>query len=346
MKLIKPSFLIKEQEPGLLGIYRQIEYAGRICYKSSDKITEDSAKPFVDRMLSLHHGSVLEHGTVYLTIPFDYIDISSKLDVSIVSDVVEKYKKNPYTKWWLRDNIFSRLAFITTNYRVLMQGDYKTWEEASKNNYNKNWLNDLEYLCEPTEFHEKRITVHFTCNRGVWNEFIRHRVLARTDDTNLIDEDAERLFSFSQESQRYCNYSADKFGNEVTFIIPCWMGIPEGKYTNISKQSPEDGEYKQIMLHENNINAYPLTTTPEGRFLWNCYWSEHDYFDLLEWGWKPQQAREVLSNACKTELVMTGFVDDWKHFFELRCDKSAHPQARELAIPLREEFVKRGYINE
>ena len=71
MKLIKPSFLIKEQEPGLLGIYRQIEYAGRICYKSSDKITEDSAKPFVDRMIKSGHGAMLEFGTVYLRIPIE-----------------------------------------------------------------------------------------------------------------------------------------------------------------------------------------------------------------------------------------------------------------------------------
>lgn len=153
------------------------------------------------------------------------------------------------------------------------------------------------------------------------------------------------MFSFAQESTRYCNYSnKDKFGSEVTFITPCWMDIPKGKYTNISKQSSEDGEYKQIMLHENNINAYPLATTPEGRFLWHCFWSEHDYFDLLEQGWLPQQARSVLPNALKTELVMTGFISDWRHFFGLRCDKAAHPQAQELAIPLKEEFVKRGYI--
>ena len=95
----------------------------------------------------------------------------------------------------------------------------------------------------------------------------------------------------------YCNYSKNKFSNEVTFIKPCWMNIPEGKYTNIVKQSPEDGEYKQIMLHENNINAYPLTTTSEGRFLWHCYWCEHDYFDLLSQGWTPQQARAVLPNS-------------------------------------------------
>lgn len=177
MKLIKPSYKIIEQEPGINGIYKMIEHAGRVCYKSEDKITEDSAKPFVDRMLSLHHGSVLEHGTVYLAIPYDYVDISCKLEVPIISDVVEKYKKNPYTTWWLRDDIFSRLSFITTNYRVLLQGDYKTWEEASKNNYDKNWLNDLKYLCKPTEFHAKRITVHFVCDRSISHEFVRHKIL-------------------------------------------------------------------------------------------------------------------------------------------------------------------------
>ncbi len=136
----------------------------------------------------------------------------------------------------------------------------------------------------------------------------------------------------------YCNYSNDKFGNELTFIIPCWMDILEGRYTNITELSDKDGEYKQIMLHENNTNSYLVTITLEGRFLWNCYWAEHDYFDLLGYNWKPQQARAVLPNALKTELVMTGFVSDWQHFFELRCDNAAHPQARELAIPLREEF--------
>lgn len=331
MKLIKPSFEIIEQQTGLKGIYKQIELAGRVCYRSFDKITEDSAKPFVDRMINLHHGSVLEHGTVYLAIPYDYIDISYKLEVPIVSDVVEKYKKNPYTKWHMIDDVFSRLAFITTNYRVLLQGDYKTWEEASKNNYDKNWLDDLKYLCEPTEFHEKRVTVHFVCDRGVWNEFIRHRALARTDD---IDEDAERLFSFSQESQRYCNYSKNKFGNEVTFIIPCWCG-------DLHSGNSYDMEL---------INNYPLTETenlsPESiELIRSLVYTESSYFVLLESGWKPQQARTVLPNACKTELVMTGFVSQWKSFFELRCSEAAHPSARELVIPLKEEFIKRGWIN-
>lgn len=152
MKLIKPSYKIIEQEPGINGIYKMIEHAGRVCYKSEDKITEDSAKPFVDRMIKSGHGAMLEHGTVYLTIPFEYVDISEKLDIPIVSDVVEKYKRSSYTKWHLRDDGFSQLAFITTNLRVIVENG---------------WMDDLEYICEPTKYHEKRITIKFVCDRGV-----------------------------------------------------------------------------------------------------------------------------------------------------------------------------------
>lgn len=304
MKLIKPSYEIWQQPCGLEGVYKQIERVGRVCYKSEDKIAEGTAKAFVDRMIASGHGAMLEHGTVYLM-----IDCSGRL-----LDVANKYVNNKYSEWTLHpDGVH---YCITTNYRVLLQNG---------------WLNDLEYQCEPTEYHEKRITVKFVCDRGVSHEFVRHRV-----------------FSFAQESTRYCNYSKDKFGKELTFIMPCWVDVPEGKYTNISKQSSEDGEYKQIMLHENNINAYPLTTTPEGRFLWHCLWSEHDYFDLLEQGWQPQQARAVLPNALKTELVMTGFVSDWRHFFSLRSKIAKtgkpHPQAQELADPLMDEFIKKGIM--
>ena len=306
MKLIKPSFSIWEQEPGLEGIYKAIERAGRVCYKSEDKITEGSAKPFVDRMVKSGHGAMLEHGTVYLAMPVETL-------LPIEANSWGKYTNNPYSRGFKVCEVDGqRRVAVTTNYRVLVE---------------HNWLDDLKYLCKPTEFHEKRITVKFILSRSIAQEYTRHRV-----------------FSYSMESQRYCNYSKNKFGTEVTFIIPCWTDLLEGSYTNISKQNPEDGEFKQIMLHENNINAYPVTTTSEGRFLWDCFWSEHDYFDLLDEGWKPQQAREVLPNACKTELIMTGFVDDWKHFFFLRCPVNAHPQARELAIPLSDEFVARGYI--
>ena len=276
MRLIKPSFEIIEQQAGLEGMYKQIEIAGRTCYKSEDKITPDSAAKFVERMVKSGHGAMLEHGTVYL-----FLTMSSRQQYF-------KYCSNPYSVANSTGEAEKGTwnGFVTTNYRVLVENG---------------WLDDLEYICNPSKEHEKRITVRFVCDRGVSHEFVRHRV-----------------FSFAQESTRYCNYSKDKFGNELTFIVPCWLDIPEGKYTNIAKQSNEDGEYKQIMIHENNTNAYPITTTSEGRFLWNCCWNEHDYFDLLNYGWKPQQARQVLPFSVSSPLVMTGFASDWLHFSCLR----------------------------
>ena len=277
MKLIKPSFEIWEQEPGLVGIYKAIEKAGRVCYRSEDKITEDSAKPFVDRMIKSGHGAMLEHGTIYLAIPM----------TTYAPEAVSIYRHNSYSKvnecnkFIFTDKYGDKVAAwcVTTNLRVLVENDC---------------LEDLEFLCEPTEFHEKRITVKFILSRSIAQEYTRHRV-----------------FSFAMESQRYCNYSTDKFSSEVTFIQPCWL---------------EDNQY-----------AYDRWC-----FCESLSKSEEVYFRLLNHGWKPQQAREVLPNACKTELVMTGFVEDWKHFLELRCASNAHPQAQELAIPLRQEFIDKN----
>lgn len=356
MKLIKPSFEILEQQPGIEGVYKQIEIAGRTCYKSHDKITPDSAEDFVDRMIKSGHGAMLEHGTVYLVIPYDYVDISCRLEVPIVSDIVEKYKRNPYTEWHMRDDGFSRLAFITTNYRVLVEN---------------NWLDDLQYLCEPTEFHKKRITVRFVTDQGILREFTRHRT-----------------FSFAVESTRYCNYSKDKFNNELTFIIPCWadsLALQETNKGTIINSDDFGNLIGEYYYHLNGKEAPYFKTweiTPERNFIASLKVTEQLYLELLNQGWKPQQARNVLPLATKCEVIMTGFVDDWwgeylvfdkstglldqrihgmfwkeldnidrekyriveKGFFPLRCSNAAHPQARELAIPLREEFFKRKYI--
>lgn len=296
MRIIKPSFEIWDQEEGLEGVYKQIERAGRVCYKSEDKITEDSAKEFVERMVKSGHGAMLEHGTVYLL-----LNMASRQQYF-------KYCSNPYSvanstgeaekgTW---------LGFVTTNYRVLVEN---------------NWLDDLQYICEPGKEHEKRITVKFVCDRGVSHEFVRHRV-----------------FSFAQESTRYCNYAKDKFQG-VTYIQPPWL---DGDISNEDGSKSND-VYTDIYLHT-------LTT------------AENAYLDLLkQWDnkvpdkrfksgyknnpWTPQQARAVLPNSLKTELVMTGFVSDWEHFFKLRDAGSAHPQARELAHPLHEEFKNRNLLN-
>ena len=146
MKLIKPSFLIKEQEPELIGIYRQIEYAGRICYKSSNKITENSAKEFVDRMIKSGHGAMLEHGTVYLDIPNSAGDYN----------LVPFFASNPYSRVVIRPLDDKVHNYITTNFRVMIE------------NFAEEYIPDiLQYLCEPTEYHKKRVTIHFVCDRGV-----------------------------------------------------------------------------------------------------------------------------------------------------------------------------------
>lgn len=291
MKLIKPSFEIWEQPTGLEGVCKQIERVGRVCYKSEDKITEDSAKPFVDRMIKSGHGAMLEHGTVYLAMPMETI-------LPIEANGWGKYTKNPYSKGFKVCEVDGqKRVAVTTNLRVLVENG---------------WLDDLKYICEPTEYHERRVTVHFVCDRGVSHEFVRHRVM-----------------SFAQESTRYCNYSKDKFGNELTFIQPCWLDDERLKLY---------GPYHTIIRDK----------SPESIFIANLNNAERDYLDLISLGWKPQEARAILPNSLKTELVVTGFTSDWNHFFDLRARGTTgapHPQAKELAEPLMEEFVTRKYIN-
>lgn len=309
MKLIKPKFEILEQRPGISGIYRMVELAGRTCYRSEDKITPDSAVAFVDRMIKSGHGAMLEHGTVYLDIP----QKANNCYTLISNYTINKYSVLNHSNV----NHSQEHYYVTTNLRVLVEN---------------NWMDDLQYVCEPTEYHEKRITVRFTCDRGVSHEFVRHRV-----------------FSFAQESTRYCNYSKDKFGNELTFIIPCWadsLALQEVKGTIINHDEYGNliGEYYYHLTGKEEPWFKPWEITPERNFIANLQISEQLYLELLNQGWKPQQARAVLPNSLKTELVMTGTIEQWEGFFKLRDAKDAHPQARELAQPLHEEFIKRGLI--
>ena len=151
MKIIAESVeLIKE-----LDILKKIELCGRVCYKSEDKIKNDTAAIFVNGLIKSGHTSVLEHGTVYLKVNVNQRDTYFKYcgnkysktnSIGEVETTINDYKRlmeNPNLKWF---------GFITTNYRVLVEN---------------NWLDDLQYQCEPTEFHEKRVTVKFICDRGI-----------------------------------------------------------------------------------------------------------------------------------------------------------------------------------
>lgn len=295
MKLIKQSFEILEQKDFTLkGIKQFIERCARVSYKSEDKITDTSYEKFVGMLESRGHDRPLEFGTVYLSRTSQKEDNMEWLD---------KYAYNPWSKFSFGNGStringeLRNTIYVTTNYRVIKE---------------HHWENDLQYLCEPTEYHHKRYTVHMILDRGVMDEFRTHVGL-----------------SHLAESTRYCNYSKDKFNNEVTFIEPCWS------IKTANEIITPEGTHK-------SSNSY--------EFLVALKDAEYHYLNLLAKGWTPQQARSVLPLGIKSELISCGFEDAWENFMRRRSpkygDPGAHPMAAEIADKLCEEFLKRGFIDE
>ena len=281
MRLINPSVNLIKQNPGLSGIYQIIEKIGRVCYKSEDKITEDSAKPFVERMIKSQHLAMLEHGTVYLAATCDSEDL-----------IFWKVANSPYSKVVCNDR--ANMLYVTTNLRVI--AELNAWEVIDK------------YLCEPTETHAKRICLKFITSIGVSREFNRHRV------------------SIAEQSTRYCNYAKDKFGGEVTFVIPSWLNFREGSYN----QRDYDKDFY-------------TNDSPEYSYMIHLLTAEATYLKLINDGWQPQQAREVLPLATATEVVYTAFEDDWRHFFSLRYRETTgkvHPNALQVSTVAHNLILK------
>lgn len=288
MKIIEPKVeLIKPEGYDLNSIYKMIEIGGRTCYKSDNKITEDSAKKFVEMIKTNNHLSVFEHGTVYLKLEH----FSPVIDYNYVTtiEIVLKYKENKYSKVLdYNHNLITKSYYITTNMRVIIENG---------------WEDDLKYLCEPTEYHEKRYTFRFTTQIAITRESNRHRVN-----------------SISEQSTRYCNYSKDKFDNQISINLPTWIDRGDAEI------QPKFEDYcKSVAIGQNNG--------------WDAidYWlfanlaCEYSYMNLIRLGWKPQQARVVLPLDTNTEVVYTAFESDWKHFIELRTSTAAHPDIRILA---------------
>ena len=280
-------------------LYKHIELCGRTAYKSEDKITEYSAKESVDRMVKSNHGAVLEHGTVYLIAKVDFTNRD-------IIDLEDRYTKNPYSKVVVIDGVI----YITTNYRVIIEN---------------NWLNDMKYISKPTEFHDKRYTIKFTTDRGVSHELVRHR-----------------KFSFVQESQRYCNYSKDKFGGEITFVKPSWFKEHQILINADVAQSPD---INGAVFYERPYKAYWINTDADGIdwykedfFIHGCQTSEACYKLMLAEGCTPQEARAVLPNATKTEIVMTGFNSDWVRLFELRLYESTGKVAPGMKVLMQKAW--------
>lgn len=316
IRIEKPNFTIHPIASGLDDIYKSIELAGRTCYKSFDKITPDSARKFVDRMISSGHGAMLEHGTVYLM-----GGSNSYLKTT-------KYVTNKYSKVQTACNVWMEgsMYYITTNLRVLVENS---------------WMDDLKYLCKPSDYHQKRITVSFNTDRITGESFLRHRSIDE-DHPELhfaVTKEMEKdIDSFARESTRFCNYSKDKFDGHLTFIKPHWLDIATtGDLYNWTNN--------ECIIDDKSVNLFDDEKHPEYYDIFQLMeQSQSTYMKFISLGYRPEDARSCLLFPIKSPLVMTAFVDDWEHFFDLRCAKSAHPDAQFLSNGIREEFIKLGFL--
>lgn len=297
MKLIKQNFEILEQKDfSLVGIKKFIERCGRVCYKSEDRITDDSYEKFVNMLERRDHARPLEFGTVHLKMPWKTFSNFAGFCVL----------KGFWDSCWIKYNIDreskDKMVYITTNYRYYKKlGTLKPlYGYVSMERF---------FTEEDNKFYPKRYTVHFITSRGIMDEFRTHVGL-----------------SHLAESTRYCNYSKDKFDNQITFVIPNWCNsLKEGSEQN----------YFPFEINEDEIIFMDALQN-----------AQNSYLSLLKLGWTPQQARDVLPLSVKSELISCGFEDAWSNFFYRRCANDAHPMAREIAIPLQEKFKELSYVNQ
>jgi len=328
MKIIKPSASIllslydrtlpnSTATPILLDfIFKQIEVAGRTCYKSEDKITDTSAKKFVEMLIKRGHWSVLAFGHVYLKVQSLYPQLNC----------AGKYQSNPYSRVNYDNNY---TAYVSTNFQVLLENG---------------WMSDLQYLCTPTGYHEPLVAVRFVCDRGVSHELVRHRKA-----------------SFAQESTRYCSYAKDG-RSSMTFIDQPmeWFNEDEGLKIEAFNQSVEN-LYSWLSEHKwkpeqartilpNSIKTEVCVSMFLDEWMGSVQiWREKD----IEIAGITLKAADLI-NSVSGELVdLLKPVDPEslgkgeflvrKGFFPLRVAHSAHPQMRELVIPLYNQFKQKFY---
>lgn len=302
MKLIKQSFEILEQKDySLIGIKKFIERCGRVCYKSEDRITDDSYEKFVNMLEKRDHARPLEFGTVHLKMPWTNFSNFAGFCIS------KGCWDSCWIKYYVDRDSEDKTVYITTNYRY-----YKRLKSLRRL---YGYIDIEEFFTEEdNEYYPRRYTVHFITSRGIMDEFRTHVGL-----------------SHLAESTRYCNYSKDKFDNQITFIQPSWI-ILDKEIAPINELCLLSGQYDR----EN----------PNLRYLASLVDANYAYVLLLNKGWTPQQARDVLPLSVKSELISCGFEDAWSNFFYRRCAKDAHPMAREIAIPLQEKFKELNYDNQ
>lgn len=325
MKIVTPSVEIMRTglETEFVTPEQFIEKVGRTCYKSEDKITDDSAAKFVENLIKRGHEAMIEHWNMIFKVDEPtYEEI--ECDWNALMHNAEFNLAEPL-RAYLR---FTDFMAYDGEFRYIVSGNTRAWRDYAKawircygripvymygmiRNYPLFFPEYQDYvpgvivnnIMIPVTVRElntaermvhQNVTVKFICDRGVSHEMVRHRVA-----------------SFAQESTRYCNYGQDKFGSEITVVRPSWCTPGEDKY-----------------------DAWRA----------GCYAAEGAYFTMLADGATPQEARSVLPNSLKTEIIVTMNRHDWNHFFKLRCPANAHPDMREVANMAAMLFEREVYL--
>lgn len=356
-ELIKPIWLTQNYgrpEDLYNDMMRIIELAGRVCYKSEDKITDVSAEKFVRGLINRGHLSPLEHGTIHLIVPIVSDDgdnapvslwtifsdgdiINHKYWMVKTPDSLSAFPRYAMTEYARKDDF----AHITTNLRAFIEtvAVFKRWTTDQALDYLKTHMvppmvmfgdgpnmGDTAGINPDMDYY--RFTFHIICDRAVSHELVRHRSL-----------------SFSQESQRYVKYK-----NNIEFIVPSWLSIPTpvviNKYmSNSDKFVIGEGTNEYLIDHiyelrtSDEARKYALETIAEDVFVNSCIDSANAYAALMLLpSMTPQTARGVLNNAVKTELYVTGSYYAWLRFLKLRNDKSAHPDMKRIAEQIQSQL--------
>ena len=232
-------------------------------------------------------------------------------------DRYAKYKANEYSR--VRTYNDDTYCYVTTNYRVLVDNG---------------WLDDLKFMCEPVEGkHEPRITVRFWCQIVIASELNRYRKNSK-----------------GQRSTRFCNFSKDKFGNEIKISLPNDEEITEEEIAKAKERYQNEPETLEYMLEEFMGNSLLESTHPIDYWLLANSICEFCYIKLTRrFGWKAQRARRILPLDSHTEMIHTAYLSDWKHLLAQRSDETtgpAHPDVKIIADSLKRQFIEKGYIKE
>lgn len=352
MNIIKAKYEILEQrynkETLIQDMGKHIEICGRTCYKSEDKITATSYRKFLLNLENANHGAMLEHGTVYLTIPIgtpiDDIQYMWKMDIvnffkhnkySVVKEKVVNQTIDVEIKGYgMKTQASATFYYITTNYRVIFENKDKLIVKYPKKNYSfeKATIEDsvLQWMTEPTEEHEKRYTVKFTYHLAIARDVNRHRVQ-----------------SIGEESTRYCNYSKEKYGKELNIIEPIWFTDDEKEI--IHSESDHMSFQEMCELISKGID-FPAMEQVDYWLFANMACEYAYMMNTTQFGeknWTAQKGSLILPLDTKTESVHTAFASDWKQFCDLRAlglTGAPRPSAKEVAWPLMEYFLKSNII--